>query len=78
MKTVSRALLRYPNRYANLKVASQNKSPILTFRCPKEGVTVQVQFNRADLLRESDEMVKNLKQTHELKYMTYFMLIFLR
>ena len=78
MKEFSRAILHHPDKYSNLKVVAQNKAPVLTFRCPKEGLSVQVHFNRADLVRESDEMVKNLKHTHELKYLTYFMIIFLR
>ena len=78
MKAVARVVQKHPSKFTNLSLSSQNKSPVFRFVAIELGFAFEVHFGRTDLLREAREMEKNLRGSPEIRFLMFFMMVFLR
>lgn len=78
MKAIARVVQKHPDKYTNLSLNSQSKSPVFRFVVIELNTAFEVHFGRTDLLREAQQMEKNLQDSPEIRFLMFFMMVFLR
>ena len=78
IKSVVRVLQKHPHLYSHLTLNSGPKTPNMKLKPAKQNHAVVVYFNRTDLVDEAAEVCKNVQNCHELKFLMFFMILFLR
>lgn len=78
LKAFARAIQTQPTKYSNLSLSTVNKHANMKFTVTSFNFNFEVQFNRPDLVKEAQEMARDLKENPQIRFLMYFMVLFLR
>ena len=76
MKFTSRCLLKHPSVFKNLRVATIANQPVIKLHI--DGIPFDIHFNKDELVKEGQEMIRSLKENHELKFLLMPLYLFLK